>query len=199
MSWIVAQTMVRQLVSVVNTSIWEVALPHIAEQTFDGIGGLNMPMHGGRKLVKGQEVLFILSQTSHRLWIALSVLGFEGCQLCQCLLLIRLLTDASEFSLDVAALSSGDSIEDIALLMHQTALTRCGRKQFLHGGEHSIMTVGHDEVDVGRSSCSQVLEHTDPSLLAFLRTGSERQDLFVSCQIHSLSAVKMIVESALSP
>jgi hypothetical protein len=27
------------------------ALPHIAEQTFDGIGGLNMPMHGLRKLV----------------------------------------------------------------------------------------------------------------------------------------------------
>ncbi len=37
-------------------------LPHIAEQTFDGIGGLNMPMHGGRELVKRQEVLFILSQ-----------------------------------------------------------------------------------------------------------------------------------------
>src|SRR2546422_4091195 len=94
------------------------ALTHIAKETFDGIGGLNMPMHGLRKLVKGQEVLFILSQTSHRLWIALSVLGFEGCQLCQCLLLIRLLPDTNEFGLHIAALSARDGVEDIALLMH---------------------------------------------------------------------------------
>ena len=27
------------------------ALAHIAEETFDGISGLNVPMHGGRELV----------------------------------------------------------------------------------------------------------------------------------------------------
>jgi hypothetical protein len=42
------------------------ALPHIAKQTFDGIGGLNVSVHGRRELVKRQQVLFILSQTSHR-------------------------------------------------------------------------------------------------------------------------------------
>ena len=96
------------------------ALAHIAEETLNGISGLNMPMHGGRELVKGQEVLFILNEASHRLGIASSVLGFEGCQLCQGLLLTRLLPDANEFSLDVAALSSRDSIEHIALFMHET-------------------------------------------------------------------------------
>ena len=93
-------------------------LPNITKQTFDGIGGLNMPMHSGRELVKGQEVLFILSQTSYCLWIALSVLGFEGCQLDHCLLLCWLLPDANEFGLHIASLSSRDGVEDIALLMH---------------------------------------------------------------------------------
>ena len=62
----VAQTMARQLVSVVNTSIWEVALAHIAEKALDGIGGLNMAVHGSRKCIKRQEVLFVLSQAAHR-------------------------------------------------------------------------------------------------------------------------------------
>ena len=62
----VAQTMARQLVSVVNTSIWEVALPHIAEQTFNGVGRLNVAMHGGRELVKRQQVRLILCQTADR-------------------------------------------------------------------------------------------------------------------------------------
>jgi len=39
-------------------------LPHIAEQTFDGIGGLNVSVHGLRELIKRQQVLFILNQTS---------------------------------------------------------------------------------------------------------------------------------------
>jgi hypothetical protein len=36
------------------------ALSHIAEEAFDGISGLNMPMHRLRELVKGQEMRFIL-------------------------------------------------------------------------------------------------------------------------------------------
>ena len=74
----VAQTMAKQLVSVVNTSIWEVALPDIAEETTNGIGRLNMPMHGGRELVKRQEVFFILRQASHGLGRAFALFGFEG-------------------------------------------------------------------------------------------------------------------------
>ncbi len=51
------------------------ALTHIAEQTLNGIGGLNVSVHGGRKGIKGQEVLFILSQAAGRLWIAFAVFG----------------------------------------------------------------------------------------------------------------------------
>src|SRR5437588_7709332 len=43
------------------------ALPHIAKQAFNSIRRLNVPTHGRRKLVKGQQVLFIFSQTSYRL------------------------------------------------------------------------------------------------------------------------------------
>ena len=41
------------------------ALPHVAEETFDRIGCLNVSMHRLRKRKKGEGVLFILSQTSH--------------------------------------------------------------------------------------------------------------------------------------
>jgi hypothetical protein len=56
----------RQLVSVVKTSIWEVALPHETSETFDGICRLNVSVQSGREIVKRQQVLFILSQTAHR-------------------------------------------------------------------------------------------------------------------------------------
>lgn len=105
------------------------ALPYIAEETFNGVGGLNVPMHRLRKGIQRQEVLFVLSQASHRLGIALAILGFEGCQLYQCLLLCRLVPDADQFGLDSAALSAGNGVQDSALLMNQTALTRGGRKQ----------------------------------------------------------------------
>jgi hypothetical protein len=37
------------------------ALSHEASETFDGVGRLNISVHGGRKGIKRQEVLFILS------------------------------------------------------------------------------------------------------------------------------------------
>jgi hypothetical protein len=40
------------------------ALPHVAEETFDRIGRLNVSMHRLRKRKKGEGVLFVLSQTS---------------------------------------------------------------------------------------------------------------------------------------
>ena len=42
------------------------ALPHIAKQAFNGFGRLDEPVHGRRKRVTGQQVLFILIQASHR-------------------------------------------------------------------------------------------------------------------------------------
>ncbi len=37
------------------------ALPYIAEQTLNGIGRLNGSVHRGRKRIKRQQVLFVLS------------------------------------------------------------------------------------------------------------------------------------------
>jgi hypothetical protein len=92
-------------------------LPHIAEETFDGIGGLNVLMHRLRKGKEGQGVLFVLGQTSHRFWIAFAVLGFETGQVSHGFLLARLAPDAVEFRLHLASFSPGNSAEDIAPLM----------------------------------------------------------------------------------
>ena len=102
------------------------ALPNIAKQAFNSIRRLNVSVHGRRKLVKRQQVLFIFSQTSHRLWIAFAVFGFEGRQLGHCFLFAGLVPDPNEFGLYLSALASGDGIQDIALFMHQTALTKGG-------------------------------------------------------------------------
>jgi len=144
------------------------ALSHIGKETFDGVRRLNVTMHHLRKRIKRQQMLFVLSQTAHRFWIALSILGFEGSQLGQCLRLGRLLPDTNQFGLDIAALSSGDSREHIALFMHQAALARGGRKQFPDGSEQSIMPVGDDEIDLGCPTSAQILQEAEPSLLAFL-------------------------------
>jgi hypothetical protein len=149
------------------------ALPHEASETFNGIGGLNVSMHRGRKRIKRQEVFFVLSQASHRFGIALTILGFEGHQLYHCFLLCWLLPDAHQFGLHVAALSSGDGIQDIALFMQQTALTRGGRKQVRDRRKQSVMSIGHDQIDVGGSSCTQILQEASPSLFVLLCAGAQ--------------------------
>ncbi len=180
----VAQTMARQLVSKVQDIYLISALSHIAEETFDRIRALNIPMDGGRELVKRQEMRFILPQAAHRFWIALAVFGFEGRQLGDGLLLVRLFPDANQFGLHIPTFSPGDGVEDIALFMHQTALTRGGCKQLRDRGPQSIMPIGHDQVDLGDPSCAQILQEAEPSLFAFLRARAPRQHLFVACQIH---------------
>ena len=59
-----AQTIVRQLVSKVQHINLVSALPNIAEQTFDGIGCLNMPVHRFRQLVERQGLLYPKPTTS---------------------------------------------------------------------------------------------------------------------------------------
>jgi hypothetical protein len=49
------------------------------------------------------------------------------------------------------------------------------------------MPVGHDQIDLRCASCAQILQQAYPSLFAFLRTRSQRENLFVSFQIHSQS------------
>lgn len=86
------------------------ALPHIAEEAFNGVGRLNVPVHSGKKIIKRQCSLFLLRQASHSFWIALAVSGFEGHQVGQGLLFCRLIPDPSEFGCHLSALSSGNGI-----------------------------------------------------------------------------------------
>src|SRR5438876_2264407 len=71
----VAQTMVRQLVSKVQYVDLIRPLPHEASETLSRICCLNVSVHALRKGIKGQKVLFILSQAADCLGTALSVLG----------------------------------------------------------------------------------------------------------------------------
>jgi len=128
------------------------ALSHEASEAFDRIGGLNMSVHALRERVKRQQVLFILSQTADRFWIALSVLGFEGCQVDQRLLFCRLFPNADQFDLNVAAFAARDGVQDVTLLMHETALTRRSRKQFRDSSEQPIMPIPHDQIHLGCAS-----------------------------------------------
>ena len=74
-SCIVAQTIVRQLVSKVQDVDLICALAHEAPEAFNGVGRLNMPVHGSRKSREREEMLFVLSQASHRLRRAHRILG----------------------------------------------------------------------------------------------------------------------------
>ncbi len=120
------------------------ALAHIAEETLDGIGGLNVPMHRSWKRIKCQRLLFLLAQASHGFGIAFAIFGLEGLQLDHGLLFAGLPPNRYEFGGNLSALSSGDRIEHIALLMDQAALTRRCRKQLGNGSQHAIMPVGHN-------------------------------------------------------
>ncbi len=144
------------------------SLPHIAEKALNSIGGLNVPMHALRKRIKRQQVLFVLRQTSYCFWIALSVLGFEGRQLGQRLLFAGLLPDANEFDLHIAALASRDGVQDVALLVHQTALARSGGEQLRDSRKQSLMAIRDDEVDLGGSSLAQVLQEARPPIFVHI-------------------------------
>src|SRR2546425_634304 len=133
------------------------ALAHIAEKALNSIGGLNVSVHRGRKRIKRQQVLFVLSQTSYCFWIALTILGFEGRQLYHCFLLCWLVPDANQFGLDLTSLSPGDGVQDVALLVHQTALTRRGRKLFRDSCQQSVMTIGHDQIHLCCPTTAQIL------------------------------------------
>ncbi len=97
------------------------ALPHVTEEAFDGIGGLNMSVHGNRKCIERQGFLFLFSQASQRFGIAFAIFGLESLQLDDGLLFAELLPNRREFSGNLSALSSGDRIEDIALLMRASS------------------------------------------------------------------------------
>jgi len=133
------------------------ALSDMAKETFNGIGAVNGAMHDRRESIKGQQMLFIFGETAYRFWIALLVLGFEGRHIEQRILFLPLLEDPGSFWADLFALAMSNSIEDMALFMHHTALSGSGWKQRGEGCQQSLMPIGDDQVDLGRPSIAQVL------------------------------------------
>ncbi len=122
MSWSVAQTIVRQLVSKVQDVDLIGALANEAPQTLDGIGCLNVSVHvlasthkRSTGALRPQPGFVPLLDSVGGIWLVISG------QLSQGLLFCRLRTLANEFSLDVAALASGDSREHIALFMRASS------------------------------------------------------------------------------
>jgi len=51
------------------------APPHIAKQTFNGVGTANVAVHHLGEGIKGQEMLFIFREAAHRFRIAQTVFG----------------------------------------------------------------------------------------------------------------------------
>ena len=70
-----AQTMVRQEVSVVKASIWEVALSHIAKEAFNRIRAANVAVQNFRKRIIRQKMFFIFTEAADGFGVALLVFG----------------------------------------------------------------------------------------------------------------------------
>ncbi len=87
------------------------ALSHIAEQALNSIGGLNVSVHRGGELVKGQQVIFVLRQAAHRFGIALAYLALKAANWVSASCFARLAPNANEFGLYVATLASRDGVE----------------------------------------------------------------------------------------
>ena len=47
------------------------------------------------------------------------------------------------------------------------------------------MPICHEEIDLDGSACPEVFQDTDPALFALLGTGSQRQHLLSSLQVHA--------------
>lgn len=56
------------------------ALPNVAKQAFNGVGGTNIPMHDHWEVIKGEQMLCIFHQAPHRLRIAFMIFGLERLQ-----------------------------------------------------------------------------------------------------------------------
>ena len=82
------------------------ALSHEAPKAFDGIGRLNMTMHGRGKGIKRQQMFFILRQAAHSFGVALSIFGLKRLQIEEGILLRLLFPNAAQFGLDLLPFSS---------------------------------------------------------------------------------------------
>src|SRR5260221_2526859 len=161
------------------------ALSHIAEKAFNGIGRLNMTIHGRWKGIKREEMLFILSQAAYCFGVALSIFRFKRLQIDERIFLLLLVPNSAEFGLDILAFSSRDGTHDVALFVDETAVTRGCRKELPDRCEQSIMSVCDQQIHLCRSSCAHVLQDTEPPLFILLCTGAPRQHFLLPFEIDS--------------
>ena len=124
MSCITAHTIVKQLVSKVQSVNLIGTLSHEASQAFNGIGAADVAMHDGREGIKRQQMLFIFHQATHLIadsagdiWRVLASRFEPG------ILFLLLLPDARQFGGDLLVLSFGNGVQDIPLFMHQARLS----------------------------------------------------------------------------
>ena len=96
-----------------------------------------------------------------------------------------LIPDACQFGLYFMTDPPGNGIEDVALLLQETALARRCRKEVRDRRQQSIMAISHDEIHLDGSACAQVLEHTQPAVFVLLGTGPQGRHLFVARQVHA--------------
>jgi hypothetical protein len=92
-----------------------------------------------------------------------------------------LIPDANELSLNITSLSSGNGIQDGALRMRPASVDEVWPKTVLSLLRRpSIMTIGHEQIDLDRSSCSQVLRASQahPSLLSSAQARRANTALF---------------------
>src|SRR6266571_3424202 len=115
-------------------------------------------------------MLFILSQAPYRFGITLSVFGFKRLQVGECILLLLLFPDTNKFSLNFFSLASGYGTHDIALLMHQTSLTRGCGKQLADGCQQAVMSIGDQQIHLSSSSCTHILQQAQPACFVLLGT-----------------------------
>src|SRR5947209_9066080 len=92
-----------------------------------------------------------------------------------------------------------NSIHHIALLVDQTTLAGCCRKEGGDGGTQPIMPIGHDQIHLCCSPAAHILSKAAPAV--FVAPGAQERlantSLFPSRS--TPRAVKMMVESVFSP
>jgi hypothetical protein len=106
------------------------ALPHIAKEAFNGIGGANVAMHHLRKGVKREQMLFILHEAAHGFGIARS--RYLALKAANCRSASSLVSDFQiPVNSAVTALRSrlGMAFISTRLFMHYTALACSGGKE----------------------------------------------------------------------
>jgi len=71
------------------------------------------------------------------------------------------------------------------LFMHQTALAQRRRKQGSDRGQQSILSIRHDQIDLGHPTITQILDEATPAIFVFLCTGAQGQHFSAALQIHA--------------